>query len=394
MNFYSFYQETASKDYRMEAPGVEPSEGTGLCTLFAPPPEFQSTPLDVLPEIKTVENGHKFSEPQKDLFQSLTHNHVQDLFHTSTLPPNTSANGHFHDETLNPPDLYKKNLPSNFSLHLKNFDPFDGKVDDLLQAAQGEDFTHTAHAKEVNLFNKTPSSPENPFISPSSKVDDLFQPSKSTAVNPFYTSSTSGTDLFQAVSTNTEDLFHVKKNGQDPTAKENRRSCLSFQESQDVRSSPFTDDPFASPIARDLFQDVSSLEDPFGTTPSKQYDPFQDGSSGTIDIFQPFASKTNNKDIFEITPNNIASTYSTPSLNSTPERTLDMLSSPDRSEAKSLKSPPAVKPKPSFRPQDIVLTTPQGTKHDILQPTPFIQANNLSMSPSQSPAEMTHVCES
>ncbi|KAG7234110.1 hypothetical protein INR49_005813 [Caranx melampygus] len=71
-----------------------------------------------------------------------------------------------------------------------------------------------------------------------------------------------------------------------------------------------------------------------------------------------------------------------------------MLSSPDLSEAKSLKSPPAVKPKPSYRPQNIVLTTPRGTKHDILQPTPFIQANHLSVSTSQSPSpspEMTHV---
>ncbi|TMS01855.1 hypothetical protein E3U43_007395 [Larimichthys crocea] len=35
--------------------------------------------------------------------------------------------------------------------------------------------------------------------------------------------------------------------------------------------------------------------------------------------------------------------------------------------------------------------TPQGSKHDILLPTPFTRARNLSMALSQSPSEMTHV---
>ncbi|XP_061665095.1 uncharacterized protein si:cabz01007807.1 isoform X2 [Syngnathoides biaculeatus] len=42
-------------------------------------------------------------------------------------------------------------------------------------------------------------------------------------------------------------------------------------------------------------------------------------------------------------------------------------------------------------PRDIVLTTPQGSKHGILQPTPFSLARNLSKSPDSSPTDLTHM---
>ncbi|XP_077399887.1 uncharacterized protein LOC144034748 isoform X2 [Vanacampus margaritifer] len=44
----------------------------------------------------------------------------------------------------------------------------------------------------------------------------------------------------------------------------------------------------------------------------------------------------------------------------------------------------------SDAPRDIVLTTPQGSKHGILQPTPFSQAGNLRVSPDSSPTELNH----
>ncbi|XP_077356287.1 uncharacterized protein LOC144003671 isoform X2 [Festucalex cinctus] len=44
----------------------------------------------------------------------------------------------------------------------------------------------------------------------------------------------------------------------------------------------------------------------------------------------------------------------------------------------------------SDAPHDIVLTTPQGSKHGILQPTPFSQARNLRVSPDSSPTELNH----
>ncbi|XP_071315569.1 uncharacterized protein [Trachinotus anak] len=393
--FYSHYLESSGKGHVMEAVGMETSEGADLSTIFAPPPEFQRSTLDLQPEIKTLENADKSSEPQKDLFQSLTHNHMQDLFHTSTLTPNTSANGHFHIDTLDSSDLFKANPPqtenlSSLSLQSKNSDLFKGEVEDPLQAAKGTDLLHTAHAEKVNLFDKSPSSFVDPFKSPSNKADDLFQSSQPTVVNPFYTAPNNGADLFQAVPTKSGEYFNVKKNKQDPSTKEG----TSLQESLDIFSSSSrnTVNPFPSPITRDLFQDFSSLEDPFGTTPSKQYDPFQDLSNGTPDIFQPLPSKTNGSDISEITPSNTASkaAYSTPSFNSTPELKLDTLSSPDLSEA-TLESLPAIQPKPFNTPGDVVLTTPKGTKHDILQPTPFSQAINLSVPPSHSPSEMTHV---
>ncbi|XP_023271108.1 uncharacterized protein LOC111661687 isoform X2 [Seriola lalandi dorsalis] len=398
--FYAHYLESSGKRHVVGAIGMETSEEADLNTIFAPPTDFQSSPLDLQPKIKTLENGDKFSEPQKDLFQTLTHNQKQDLFHTSTLTQNTSVNGHFHHETLNSRDLFKANPPqtqnlSNLPLQSKNSDLFKGEVQNPLQAAKGKDLLHTADAKEVNLFDKSPSSFEDAFKSPSNKADDLFWSSQPTVVKPFYTSSTNEANLFQAVPPKSGDLFHVKKIKQDPSTKENDLFGMSSQESRDIFSSSSTSsvDPFPSPITRDLFQDISSLEDPFGTTPSKLYDPFQDVSNGTPDIFQPLLSKTNSRDIFEMTPSNTASkpTYSMPSLNGSPELKMDLLSSRDLPEAKPLESLPAVKPKSFNRPHDIVLTTPQGTKHDILQPTPFSQAVNLSVSPSHSPAEMTHV---
>ncbi|XP_039996541.1 uncharacterized protein si:cabz01007807.1 isoform X2 [Xiphias gladius] len=391
--FYVNYLESCSKGNIMEDVGMENSKEINLNTIFVAPPEFQSSPLDLQPKIQTLENGEKFSEAQEDLFQTLTYNPMQDLFHTSKLAQNASASSHFHDETLNSPDLFKTNpaLTQDFSkaLQSKSSDLFKGEGEDLFRAAKGEDLIHTARAKEANLIDKSPSIFVDPFKSPSNKEDVLFQSSQPTVVNPFYSASTTEADLFQAVPTKRWELLDVKKNKQDPSTKGYGHFGTSSKENMDIFSSSSTNtvDPFPSPIARDLFQDISSLEDPFGTTPSKQHDPFQDFLNGTPDIFQPLPSKTNSRDIFETTFSNTASKamYPTPSLNSPSESKLDMLSSPDLFRATPSES------LPSNRPQDIVLTTSKGTKHDILQPTPFSQASYLSVSPSQSSAEMTHV---
>ncbi|XP_040887046.1 uncharacterized protein si:cabz01007807.1 isoform X2 [Toxotes jaculatrix] len=351
--FYAYYLESGSSGHAVEEGSTEISEETDLNTIFVPPPEFQSSPLDFQPKIKTLENGDVFSEPQKDIFQTLTHNHTQDFFQTSALAHNASANGHFHDETLNSKDLF--------------------------QAVKEEE--------GVNPFDKSPSIFVDPFKSPSEKEDDVFQSPQPSVVNPFYTPSTNGADLFQAGPAENGDLFHINKNRQDLSTKANGLFDRSSKENLDVFSTSSTNavDPFPSPITRDLFQEGSSLENPFGATPSKQYDPFQDVSNGTPDIFQPLPSHTNSRDIFE------KATYSASSLNSPSELKLDMPSSPDLFRAAQSESLPAIQPKSFDKSHDIVLTTPQGTKRSILQPTPFSQASNLSVSPSQTRTEMTHV---
>ncbi|XP_073330655.1 uncharacterized protein [Pagrus major] len=387
--FYTHYLESGSKS--QEEAGRKSSE-VDFSTIFVPPPEFQSSPLDLQSEIKTVENGAKFSEPQKDLFQVLTPNPVQGRFQASTLAQNKSANGHFHDVTLNSPDLFKP-VPvqiQNFSENLQSesSDLFKDEGVNLFQAAKGEDSLNAERPREVNLLEKSPSIFVDPFKSPSNKEDDLFRSPQPTVGNPFRTATTNG-DLFQAVPTKSGEIFP-----KDPSTKEDLFG-MSFQKNLDVfsSSSANTVDPFPSPITRDLFQDVSSLDDPFGTTPSKQFDPFQDLSNGTPDIFQPLPSKTNSKDVFEIIPNNTASkaTNSTSSLNSSSESKFDMSSSPDLFNAMPSDSHPAIQPRSSTWQHDVILTTPQGTEHDILQPTPFRRARNLSMTPGRSPAEMTHV---
>ncbi|KAK2862927.1 hypothetical protein Q5P01_002460 [Channa striata] len=340
--FYEFNLESGTKDHTVKDSGMQTSEEVD--GIFAHSLDFQSTPLDPKPRIQTSENGGNF---------------MQDPFQTSKVDQITSANGHFYDVTLNSPDLLKANsshtqiLSDNFGS--KNSEHFKGEVDDLFQTA-----------KEEDLF--TGAIPQ------------------STLADAFYSAKANEADLFQAGPTISEDPFQVKEDQQ--------RTSL-YNENLNIFSSSSINsiDPFPSPLRRDLFQDLSSLDDPFGTSPFNLNDPFQDFSSGTPDVFQPLPSKTNDKDMFLSSHSNTTSkaTYSTLSLNSPSEMKLDRQSTPDGLKAAALESTPAT-PSESFNGQyDIVLTTPQGTKHDILQPTPFTRARNLAMLPNHSPNDMTRV---
>lgn len=376
----------------MEDVGAKISE-PNLDTIFVPPPEFQSSPLDLQAEIKTVENGAELFKLNKDLPQALTSNHTEGSFKTSTL----AQNGHYHDVTLNSPDLFKA-IPAqrqNLSktLPLKASDLFKDQGADLFQTAKGEDLLHSDRTKEVNLFEKSPSFGEDPFKTHSNKEDDPFWSPQPLAANPFDTAMTKDADLFRGVTSESKDLFHVN-NKQDPSAKKDLFATSSKNLDIFSPSSINSVDPFPSPITRDLFQDVSSLDDPFGVTPLKQNDPFQDVLNGTPDVFKPFPSKTTSKDMLEITPGKTVpkATFSTPSLNDPSETKLDMLSSEDLLKSTPPESYPAVRPRSSNVTQDSVSTTPQGTKLGILQPTPFSQAGNLSRSPSQSADDVNHVC--
>ncbi|XP_031594533.1 uncharacterized protein si:cabz01007807.1 isoform X2 [Oreochromis aureus] len=392
--FYAYYLE--NKGDITEDKRKKTSESVDCDSIFVPPPDFQNSPLDLPSENKTEENGGMFPEPKNNLFKSQNDNNDKDLFHRSVPSHNATANG-FHDVTLNSPNLFKaspahgQNLSKSFPS--RSSDLFKGEEDDLFQAVKNEDLFETAWAKKAGPFDKPASTFVDPFTSPLNKEDDLFQTPKSAVANSFYTATEKVDDLFQSpqpfytAPTKETDLFQVdstKKDRQD--TKEKELVGLSFKENLSAFSTSSTNsvDPFASPIAKDLFQDVSSLGDPFGSTPFTKYDPFQDISSGTPDIFQRLPSQRK-------ASKNIASNSSYSSLNSPSELKLDV---PDASSShvfKKSKAPPPVPPKPFQKPQEITLTTPQGTKHDILQPTPIIQAGDLSDSPGQSPSRMNNM---
>ncbi|KAJ4949089.1 hypothetical protein JOQ06_020607 [Pogonophryne albipinna] len=379
---HPFYTNDLGSGHVMEDERRKTSEAVYLEAIFVPPPEFQSSPLDLQPE-KSTENGAEFSELPKDLFQTVAPNRVQSHFQTPTSAQNASDNRHFLDKTLNLPDIFKP-VPSETR---------DEGVD-LFQAAKGDDLFYATCTSEVNLFKKPSSVFEDPFESPTNKEEDLFQSSQPNIANP--SPLTEEADLIRAVPNRNGERFHIGENKQDSFMKEDLFGMSSFKENLDVFSPSSTNsvDPFPSPITRDLFQDVSSLEDPFGTTPVRSNDPFQDVSPWTPDIFQPLPSKTNSMDVFGMTFSNTApkAVYSTSSVSSPSDMKLDMLSSPDLFKTTAIKAPPpAVRPKPSIRQHGIILTTPQGSTHDILQPSPFSRARNLSMTPSQSAAEKTHV---
>ena len=316
--------------------------------------------------MKTVENGAKFSVPPEDLFQTLATNRLQGDFETPTWAQSASANGPSHDATLNSTDFFKPTDGQTQSVYKTNSpDLFKDEGDDPFQVAKRDDFLHAERPREVDLFAKSPNISVDPFESPSNQKDDLFQSSKP-MVNPFDTATTKEADLFQA-SKSLELVF----NKQDPFTKDD-----------------LFVDPFPSPIQRDLSQDVSSLGDPFGSTPSKQYDPFSDVATGTPDIFQPLPSKTNDTDIFG-SSTALKATYPTPSLDSPSERKLDMLSSPDLFKATPSEPNPATRLKSSE--QDIFLENSQGDNDDILPANPFSRARNRSMMPGKSPADITRV---
>ncbi|CAJ1085936.1 protein piccolo isoform X2 [Xyrichtys novacula] len=321
--FYSYYLESGGSKGHIKEDTGGTSKEKNLDAVFLPPPEFQSSPLDHQTQRQTVANAAGFSEPQKS-------NGSTQL---------ASTNGHSHDSRLNSADLFK---PTSTMFKNKEVN---------LQAATGHD---TANGMG-DFSDKSPGLFDNPFnSSPNNK--DTIQSTQPTMANPFYSATTSEVDLFQPASTKTQELMNQK----------------SSEKIEDVfsPSSAFAVDPFPSPITRNLFQDTSSLDDPFGSTPFKQNDPFQDLSKGTPDIFKPLPPKRVGKDGLSDTK-------------------MDMLSTPDL--FKPMPSDQALDSDSADKPRDILLTTPGGTEHDILQPSPFSRARNLSMSPSQSQAQMAHV---
>lgn len=368
-------QESSSKGHDLEDAGGGTSGGDVNTAPVPPTPPKWSFHRDLENGIKTVQNG-EFSAPQRD---PLTSNHTQDHLQTLALSQNATANGAFHSLTPN------SESPSS-TLQAKGSDPFKDEGFSLFHAAKEENLFQ--HNREKNLFDVSPRSSADPFTS--NKQDDLSQEPQPRVTNPFYTATPRGADLFQPDPITSMELFHKADIKPDCPPKDDF-FVMPSAKNIDVFSPSFanTVDPFPSPVTRDLFQDLSSLEDPFSPTPAKKYDPFKEVSNGTADIFQPLPSETSSKGIFQTTPSDAASVAadSPHSLSSPVEMKVGLLeSSPDLRTASHPADPSSTKPR------DVILTTPQGTQHNILQPTPFTRARNLSISPGPSLAEMTHVC--
>lgn len=246
----------------------------------------------------------------------------------------------FHDVTLDTPDMFKTNGYNN------------GYKSDI---KAGESFSGT-QSKEVNQ---------------SFKVDSLFsKPVQNT--NPFYNPATND-------SASNEKYNFLNKENQSPAfVKSNDVVSRASNEKLDFFS-PTADigDPSPKPVTRNI--DFSSIEDPFADSPLQLSDPFQDASLDTSDIFNPISPKTEAK----VAPPRPKPPRPTPPR-PTPPRPTPPARAPKVAAAADV---PAVE-----KPQEIVLTSPQGSQRSILQPTPLIVAQSPSESPSprQSP-KLTHV---
>lgn len=167
----------------------------------------------------------------------------------------------------------------------------------------------------------------DPFRPSSNTAEDLFGSPKDPAGNPFDSSSSTASHWFQA-------------NG--------------------GKFSPDDKLAYSGLSGSDL--DVFSPSSNFSSSIVKEL--FGDGGS-TSDLFHPEAP--DGRDVFGSLPRS-GLTKSTPDLS---EQTFQSAYSDG--------------------PRDVVLTTPQGSKHGILRPTPFSQAQKLSASSDSSPTESNHV---
>lgn len=220
--------------------------------------------------------------------------------------------------------------------------------------------------EKKNLFDTPPSDTD---ISTSASHKEPPQPSRLALTNPFHRAPTKAADLLSNDSPLKDDLF-IR-----PDVK-------------DIFASPVNaGNPFSSPS---VFTKDFTNGDPFDSPLPKQDNDFQRSSNEAPDIFHPLPLKS---DLFETPRGSASSTlpHSTSSLKVSPDLTMGTTwSSPGFLEEDQFSTPTTTELL-SEKPE-VVLTTPQGTKKNILQPTPFTRARNLRVSSSRSPPVMTHVC--
>lgn len=270
-----------------------------------------------------------------------------------------TADGKVHEETRSEPLPEGRDFPS-ISQH-QNSELFKNKGFHVFPAAEEENLFPAERREErtflekKNLFDTPPSDTD---ISTSLSNKESLQSSRLAVTNPFY---------------------------QAPIKSAN----FNMPEVKDIFAPANAGNPFSSPVSSDLFQGFTNV-DPFDSPLSKQDNDFKRFSNGAPDIFQPLPSKV---DLFETPRSSASSTL--------PDGTPSFKVSPDSTVGTTWSSPGFLEEHQSLTPTtsqsltekpEVVLTTPQGAKQNILLPTPFTRARNLRMPSSQSPPVMTHVC--
>lgn len=325
--FYSYFLESAGK------PNETSEEAANVSTIFVPPPEFQSSPMD---QPDTASAQHSLYS-QNDTFNNFAPKTTPDIFQKSPS---------FHNVTLDMPDIFQTAQSS--ASH--NGHTSDIKAGDVFVGTE-ELFTAS---KEVNTSFKA--------------ADTLF-PKSVPNTNPFYNSTTN-----DSASIKTYDTFN-KENQSPAFVKTNDIFSAASNDKYDIFSTSAAGsdsaDPLPNPVTRNI--DFSSIEDPFADSPLQLSDPFQGASLDTFDGFKPILAKAEGGN---------------GGAKIVPPRPTPPKPKPPRP------SPPARVPKVAAptvkKPEEIVLTSPEGSQHSILQPSPLIQAQSQSVSPSQSP-KLTHV---
>ncbi|XP_041738685.2 uncharacterized protein si:cabz01007807.1 isoform X2 [Coregonus clupeaformis] len=359
---FSYMKESSSVtiDGDTENQDSEVLRQQSLATIFAPPPEFQSTTEDIKPDKKQTDNNLQTtpSDQQTYIFKTMSERRSPDLFKTTPLTQNTPTNlSHSPlfvttSERLelwktpsNQQDLFKtlpSKTPDTFQVpptkgeYLFNAPPTKGE--DLFQTppTKGDDLFNAPHTKGDYLFKALPSKTADIFQAPPTKGDDFFQvpptngdnlfqalptkgdylfkapPSKTADI--FQAPPTKGDDFFQVPPTNGDYLFNAPPNkGEDlfqtPPTKGDDQFQAPPTKDHDLFQVPPTkgDDLFRAPLSiqKDHFQSTpSDTPNLIQATPTRSNDSFQTPSSNvTPDIFQPLPSRT--WDIFHSSPNDI-----------------------------------------------------------------------------------------
>lgn len=277
---------------------------------------------------------------------------------TSALADRAMANGIFPKEMPTAPGPEKRNSAS--MLQHQNTALLKNKAFCVRPAAEGENLFPAEHRGEQTWLEKkklfdTP--PSDTDISTSASNKEPVEHSRLALMNPFHRAPTTAADFFSKDSPVKDDLF-IK-----PDVK-------------NIFTSPGNaGNPFPSPVTSAFTKDYTNV-DPFDSPLSKQEKDFERFSDETSPIFQPNLFETPRSSEFSPLPYNARSVEVSPGF---PEEYQSHQVTPTTS--KSLAEKP-----------EVILTTPQGTKQKIMQPTPFTRARNWRIPSSQSPPGMTHVC--
>lgn len=183
-----------------------------------------------------------------------------------------------------------------------------------------------------NPFDAPPSTFADPFTSPSGE-DGLFLSPHLVVTNPFHKAAA------------------ASEAAKDPPIKDLFSASLLTPEDTSSPLSARTPELLSRTVTRDLLQDLSGSEEP--SSYALSHNPFTAVPNGTPAVFKPPP---------EDLPSRSQPTLSTP---------------PESSDVGEL-------PK-------VVLATPKGSKVEILQATPFVQARSLSASSDQSSPELARV---